>query len=199
MTFDEWLLSAVVFLPLVGAGVIMALPKAQHALIRLAALASSGAALAFGIVALVRFDFDHTRTFQYVINTRWIDSIGARYHMGVDGIALPLVVLTVALTFLCVVYSQKIMPKPQDKVKGFFALVLLLETGMAGTFTSLDLVLFFVFWEMVLVPMYFIIAIWGSERKEYSAIKFFLYTLFGSVFMLLGFLAIYFRSVDPVT
>ena len=119
--------------------------------------------------------------------------------MGVDGIALPLLVLTVALTFLCVVYSQKIMPKPQDKVKGFFALILLLETGMAGTFTSLDLVLFFVFWEMVLVPMYFIIAIWGSERKEYSAIKFFLYTLFGSVFMLLGFLAMYFRSVDPVT
>jgi NADH-quinone oxidoreductase subunit M len=199
MTFDQWLLSLVVFLPLVGAGVIAALPKAQPALIRLVALVASGAALVFGIIALVRFDFHHSRVFQFDVNTRWIDSIGARYHMGVDGIALPLLVLTVALTFLCVVYSQKIMPKPQDKVKGFFALVLLLETGMAGTFTSLDLVLFFVFWEMVLVPMYFIIAIWGSERKEYSAIKFFLYTLFGSVFMLLGFLAMYFRSVDPVT
>jgi len=199
MTFDQWLLSLVVFLPLVGAGVIVAIPKGQAALIRLIALVASGAALVFGVVALVRFDFDHSRLFQFEVNTRWIDSIGARYHMGVDGIALPLLVLTVALTFLCVVYSQKIMPKPQDKVKGFFALVLLLETGMAGTFTSLDLVLFFVFWEMVLVPMYFIIAIWGSERKEYSAIKFFLYTLFGSVFMLLGFLAMYFRSVDPVT
>jgi NADH-quinone oxidoreductase subunit M len=199
MTFDQWLLSLVVFLPLVGAGVIGALPNSRPALIRLVALLASGAALVFGIVALVRFDFDHSRVFQFDVNTRWIDSIGARYHMGVDGIALPLLVLTVALTFLCVVYSQKIMPKPQDKVKGFFALVLLLETGMAGTFTSLDLVLFFVFWEMVLVPMYFIIAIWGSERKEYSAIKFFLYTLFGSVFMLLGFLAMYFRSVDPVT
>ena len=199
MTFDQWLLSLVVFLPLVGAGAIAVLPKGQHALVRLFALIASGAALVFGIIALVRFDFDHSRTFQFTVNTRWIDSIGARYHMGVDGIALPLLVLTVALTFLCVVYSQKIMPKPQDKVKGFFALVLLLETGMAGTFVSLDLVLFFVFWEMVLVPMYFIIAIWGSERKEYSAIKFFLYTLFGSVFMLLGFLAMYFRSVDPVT
>jgi NADH-quinone oxidoreductase subunit M len=199
MTFDQWLLSLVVFLPLVGAGVIGALPNSRPALIRLVALLASGAALVFGIVALVRFDFDHSRVFQFDVNTRWIDSIGARYHMGVDGIALPLLVLTVALTFLCVVYSQKIMPKPQDKVKGFFALVLLLETGMAGTFTSLDLVLFFVFWEMVLVPMYFIIAIWGSERKEYSAIKDFLYTLFGSVFMLLGFLAMYFRSVDPVT
>ena len=199
MTFDQWLLSLVVFLPLVGAGVIVVLPKGQHALVRLVALIASGAALVFGIVALVRFDFHASGTFQFSVNTRWIDSIGARYHMGVDGIALPLLVLTVALTFLCVVYSQKIMPKPQDKVKGFFALILLLETGMAGTFTSLDLVLFFVFWEMVLVPMYFIIAIWGSERKEYSAIKFFLYTLFGSVFMLLGFLAMYFRSVDPVT
>jgi NADH-quinone oxidoreductase subunit M len=199
MTFDQWLLSLVVFLPLVGAGVIAVLPKAQHAMIRLVALIASGAALVFGIIALVRFDFHQSRVFQFSVNTRWIDSIGARYHMGVDGIALPLLVLTVALTFLCVIYSQKIMPKPQDKVKGFFALVLLLETGMAGTFTSLDLVLFFVFWEMVLVPMYFIIAVWGSERKEYSAIKFFLYTLFGSVFMLLGFLAMYFKSVDPVT
>jgi len=199
MTFDQWLLSLVVFLPLVGAGVIAVLPKAQPALMRLVALIASGAALVFGIIALVRFDFHQSRVFQFTVNTRWIDSIGARYHMGVDGIALPLLVLTVALTFLCVIYSQKIMPKPQDKVKGFFALVLLLETGMAGTFTSLDLVLFFVFWEMVLVPMYFIIAIWGSERKEYSAIKFFLYTLFGSVFMLLGFLAMYFKSVDPVT
>jgi len=199
MTFDQWLLSLVVFLPLVGAGVIAALPKGQHALVRLVALIASGAALVFGIIALVRFDFHQSRVFQFTVNTRWIDSIGARYHMGVDGIALPLLVLTVALTFLCVIYSQKIMPKPQDKVKGFFALILLLETGMAGTFTSLDLVLFFVFWEMVLVPMYFIIAIWGSERKEYSAIKFFLYTLFGSVFMLLGFLAMYFKSVDPVT
>jgi NADH-quinone oxidoreductase subunit M len=199
MTFDQWLLSLVVFLPLVGALVIAALPKGQHALIRLVALVASGAALVFGILSLVRFDFDHTRSFQFVVNTKWIESIGARYHMGVDGIALPLLVLTAVLTFLCVVYSQRIMPKPQDRVKGFFALVLLLETGMAGTFTSLDLVLFFVFWEMVLVPMYFIIAIWGSERKEYSAIKFFLYTLFGSVFMLLGFLAMYFRSVDPAT
>jgi len=199
MTFDEWLLSLVVFLPLVGALLIAAMPKGQQALVRLTALVVSGAALAFGIVALVRFDFDHTKDFQFVVNTKWIESIGARYHMGVDGIALPLVVLTVALTFLCVVYSQKILPKPVDKQKGFFALVLLLETGMTGTFTSLDLVLFFVFWEMVLVPMYFIIAIWGSERKEYSAIKFFLYTLFGSVFMLLGFLAMYFKSTDPVT
>jgi NADH-quinone oxidoreductase subunit M len=199
MTFDEWLLSLVVFLPFVGAGLIAAIPREQRTLIRYSALVASGASVVLSIVALARFDFDHSRAFQFEVNTRWIDSIGARYHMGVDGIALPLLVLTTVLTFLCVIYSQKILPKPHERIKGFFALVLLLETGMAGTFTSLDLVLFFVFWEMVLVPMYFIIAIWGSERKEYSAIKFFLYTLFGSVFMLLGFLAMYFKSVDPIS
>ena len=199
MTFDEWLLSLVVFLPLVGAGIITLIPRAQAQAVRAVAVGASGLALLFGIVALARFDFGDTAAMQFEINVRWIDSIGARYHMGIDGISLPMLVLTVALTFLAVLYSLKIMPKPQEKVKAFFALILLLETGMAGTFTSLDLVLFFVFWEMVLVPMYFLIAIWGSERKEYSAIKFFLYTLFGSVFMLLGFLALYFKSVDPVT
>ena len=199
MTFDTWLLSLVVFLPLVGAGLIAAVPKAQVALIRLIALVASGASLVLGVVALARFDYGRTHDMQFPVDKSWISSIGARYHMGVDGIALPLLVLTVLLTFLCVIYTTKIMPKPKDKVKGFMALILLLETGMAGTFVSLDLVLFFVFWEMVLVPMYFMISIWGSERKEYSAIKFFLYTLFGSVFMLLGFLAMYFKSADPIT
>ncbi|HEX9713170.1 MAG TPA: NADH-quinone oxidoreductase subunit M [Actinomycetota bacterium] len=197
-TLDLWLLSLIVFLPLVGAGLIAATPRAQEKAIQGIAVLFSGAALFFGIVALVRFDFGATRVFQFSVDTKWIESVGARYHMAVDGISLPLLVLTVALSFLCVLYTTKIMPNPKDRKKGFFALILLLETGMAGTFTSLDLVLFFVFWEMVLVPMYFMISIWGSERKEYSAIKFFLYTLFGSVFMLLGFLAMYFQS-EPRT
>jgi NADH-quinone oxidoreductase subunit M len=194
MTFDQWALSLVVFLPLVGAGIIAIVPKAKTEYIKAVALGSSGAAAVLGILCMARFDFNHTRAVQLEVNKTWIGSIGARYHMGIDGISLPMVVLTVILCYLCVIYSTKIMPNPKDRQKGFFALVLLLETGMIGTFTSLDLVLFFVFWEMVLVPMYFIIAIWGSERKEYSAIKFFLYTLFGSVFMLLGFLAMYFKS-----
>ena len=197
-TFDTWSLSLGVFLPLVGALVITAIPKAQEAVVRWVAVAASGAALVVSVIVLARFDFDNTRALQFVVDKSWIETIGARYHMGVDGISLPLFVLTTLLSFLCVIYSTKILPKPH-KPKGFFALLLLLETGMAGTFVALDLVLFFIFWELVLVPMYFLIAIWGSERKEYSAIKFFLYTLFGSVFMLLGFLAMYFRSVDPVT
>ncbi|MGH2726762.1 MAG: complex I subunit 4 family protein, partial [Actinomycetota bacterium] len=197
-TFDTWSLSLVVFLPLVGALLITVVPKAQEAAVRVLAVASSGAALVISIIVLARFDFDNTRVYQFVVDKSWIETIGARYHMGIDGISLPLLILTTLLVFLCVIYSTKIMPEPH-RPKGFFALILLLATGMSGTFVSLDLVLFFVFWELVLVPMYFLIAIWGSERKEYSAIKFFLYTLFGSVFMLLGFLAMYFRSKHPVT
>ncbi|HEX9774549.1 MAG TPA: NADH-quinone oxidoreductase subunit M [Actinomycetota bacterium] len=195
--FDDWLLSLVVFTPLVGGVLIALVPRGNEVAMKALAVVASGAAFVFSLVALARFDFDRTGAFQFEVDTSWIETIFARYHMGIDGISLPLVVLTALLTFLCVLYTLRVPPKPEGRLKGFFALVLLLETGMAGTFTSLDLVLFFVFWEMVLVPMYFIISIWGSERKEYSAIKFFLYTLFGSVFMLLGFLAMYFRSVGP--
>jgi NADH-quinone oxidoreductase subunit M len=197
--FDTWALSLGVFVPLVGALVITAIPKAQETAVKAAAVAASGISLIVSLIVLARFDFGAgTRKFQFVVDKSWIETIGARYHMGVDGIGLPLFVLTTLLTFLCVIYSLRTMPNPRTP-KGFFALILILETGMAGTFVALDLVLFFIFWELVLVPMYFLIAIWGSERKEYSAIKFFLYTLFGSVFMLLGFLAMYFRSVDPAT
>jgi NADH-quinone oxidoreductase subunit M len=199
MTFDQWVLSLVVFLPLVGAAIIAFSPRAAHWWLNAVAVVASAGSLGFTIAALARFDYGRTRDIQLRVDVSWIKSIGARYHMGIDGISLPLLILTSALTFLCVLYTLKIMPNPKDKRKGYLALILLLETGMLGTFTSLDLVLFFVFWEMVLVPMYFIISIWGSERKEYSAIKFFLYTLFGSVFMLLGFLAMYFKSHDPVT
>jgi NADH-quinone oxidoreductase subunit M len=197
-SFDTWSLSLGVFVPVVGVFAIMVIPKAKEQAIKLTALLASGISLVISIIVLARFDYGDTQRLQFVVNKSWIESIGARYHLGVDGIGLPLFALTTLLVFLCVVYSQKTMPTPH-RPKGFFALILLLETGMAGTFVALDLVLFFIFWELVLVPMYFLIAIWGSERKEYSAIKFFLYTLFGSVFMLLAFLAMYFRSVDPAT
>ncbi len=106
--------------------------------------------------------------------------------------------LTFLLSFLCAIYSWRYVPDP-GRTKAFLALMLLLETGMAGTFIAFDLILFFVFWEMVLVPMYFLIAVWGSANREYASIKFFLYTLFGSIFMLLGFLAMYFAGPDPHT
>jgi len=130
---------------------------------------------------------------QFEANASWISTIHARYHVGLDGISLPLFELTLLLSFLCAVYTIRFLPAP-GRPKGFLGLMLLLETGMAGTFVSFDLVLFFIFWELVLVPMYFLIGIWGSANREYAAIKFFLYTLFGSVFMLLGFLALFFKS-----
>jgi NADH-quinone oxidoreductase subunit M len=115
----------------------------------------------------------------------------------VDGMSLPLFILSLLVSALCMIYSWWHIPEP-GKTKAFMALVLLLETGMNGTFMALDLILFFVFFELVLVPMYFMIGIWGGPRREYAAVKFFLYTLFGSIFMLLGFLALYFTS-DPRT
>ena len=124
--------------------------------------------------------------------------IGVRYHVGIDGISMALYVLTFLLGLLCAIYTVRYVPQP-GRTKAFVALTLLLITGMAGTFIAFDLILFFVFWELVLVPMYFLIGIWGSANRQYASIKFFLYTLFGSVFMLLGFLALYFTASDPVT
>jgi NADH-quinone oxidoreductase subunit M len=151
--------------------------------------------LAFaGAVAIaIGFDFGRSGELQFVQNTDWIPVIGARYHVAIDGVSLPLYVLTYLLGMLCAIYTLRYVPSP-GRSKAFVALTLLLITGMAGTFIAFDLILFFVFWELVLVPMYFLIGVWGSANRQYASIKFFLYTLFGSVFMLLGFLALYFRG-----
>jgi NADH-quinone oxidoreductase subunit M len=127
------------------------------------------------------------------VNSTWIESIGARYHVGVDGMSLPLLLLSLLVCFLCMIYMWWHIPAP-GKTKALFALVLLLETGMNGTFVALDLILFFIFFELVLVPMYFMIGIWGGPNRDYASVKFFLYTLFGSIFMLLGFLALWINS-----
>jgi NADH-quinone oxidoreductase subunit M len=121
----------------------------------------------------------------------WIPAIGVNYHVGVDGLSIPLVFLTALLTTLSLFYSAYTI---DVRVKEYFALFLVLETGMTGVFVSLDLFLFYVFWEVGLVPMYFLIGVWGGPRREYAAIKFFLYTLTGSVFMLLAIIGIYFTT-----
>jgi NADH-quinone oxidoreductase subunit M len=205
--FEEWAVTLGVFLPAAGAVVVTLLPRDRDRLIRAMGIVFSGAALLVGVTILFGFDFSAPGAFgspqgaealQYDVNASWISVIGARYFVGLDGISLPLFELTLLVTFLCMIYTWKYLPEP-GRPKAFIALILLLETGMAGTFVAFDLVLFFVFWELVLVPMYFLIGLWGyPERREYAAIKFFLYTLFGSVFMLLGFLAMYFRA-DPNT
>jgi len=191
--WEKWAVTLAVFLPTVGALVIAAIPGTMDRLIRALGILFSGAALVVGIIMLFGFNYGANDGLQFEQNVSWISTISARYHVGMDGISLPLFELTLLLSFLCAVYTWRILPPP-GRPKAFLALVLLLETGMAGTFIAFDLVLFFIFWELVLVPMYFLIGIWGSANREYAAIKFFLYTLFGSVFMLLGFLAMFFKS-----
>jgi NADH-quinone oxidoreductase subunit M len=192
--FATWAVSLAVFLPLVGAAVLTVLPKEWASTNRPHVVAGLFTAAPLAIVIWMAAQFDyHSGRMQFVVDASWIPTIGARYHVGVDGISFGLFLLTFLVTFLCVIYSVRWMPEPRNP-RAFFALILLLTTGMAGTFVALDLVLFFIFWELVLVPMYFIIAVWGGPRREYAAIKFFLYTLFGSIFMLLGFIALYLRS-----
>lgn len=127
---------------------------------------------------------------QFVEKFSWIPQFGISYHVGIDGLSYPLILLTALLSVLSIIGSFQI----ETRVKEYFFWFLLLETGMVGVFVSLDFFLFYIFWEVMLVPMYFLIGIWGGPKKEYAAIKFFLYTLFGSVFILIGILALYFRS-----
>src|SRR2546426_1660663 len=191
--WDKSAVTLAVFLPTAGTVVIALVPRAMDRLVRALGILFSGAALGVGIAILFGFHYGARDGLQFELDASWISSINARYHVGIDGISLPLFELTLLLSFLCAIYTYRYLPEP-GRPKGFLALMLLLETGMAGTFIAFDLVLFFIFWELVLVPMYFLIGIWGSANREYAAIKFFLYTLFGSVFMLLGFLALFFKS-----
>jgi len=197
MNWDNSAITITTLLPILGAVVIVCIPKEKDRLVRGLGIFFTAVALVLAIGIAATFDYGRGE-FQFVLNVPWIASIGARYHVAIDGISMPLYVLTFLLSFLCAIYTWRYVPDP-GKTKAFIALMLLLETGMAGTFIAFDLILFFVFWELVLVPMYFLIAVWGSANREYASIKFFLYTLFGSVFMLLGFLALYFSGPAPHT
>src|SRR5215210_3655459 len=197
MTWQNSAITITTLLPILGALVIVMMPSSRDRMIRALGIVFTGAALILAVAIAIGFDYGAKEGLQFTLDANWIEAIGARYHVGIDGISMPLYVLTFLLSFLCAIYSWHYVPEP-GRTKAFLALMLLLETGMAGTFIAFDLILFFVFWELVLVPMYFLIGIWGSSNREYAAIKFFLYTLFGSVFMLLGFLAMYFRA-DPHT
>jgi len=132
--------------------------------------------------------------FKFIEQHDWIPSIGAQYHLGIDGISFLLIMLTTVLGFIAVLSSWSAI---QERVKEYYAMFFLLQTGMLGVFMSLDVFLFYVFWEVMLVPMYFIIGVWGGPRKLYAAIKFFLYTLAGSVLMLLGILTLYLNYTLP--
>src|SRR4051812_44142779 len=176
-------------LPAVGAGVLAATPLSDRAA-RLAGVLAAAAPLVVAVVIADRFEYGDTGRMQRTINGNWLPAIDVRFHLGVDGISLPLVLLTALLTLLCAIYTLASAP-PGGSSRNFLALVLLLEVGVLGTFTALDLVLFFVFFEVVLIPMYFLIAAWGGPDRVPAATKFILFTLLGSGLMFVGFLVLY--------
>jgi len=190
---DLHALDAVIFLPVIGAIVIGFLPTERAALIRWAALAVTLATFAVSLKVL--FDFDPlSDDFQLGSSLEWIPEWGINYITGIDGVSLWMVMLTTFLMPLSILASWTI----GDKVKVYFIFLLALETGMLGVFSSLDLFLFYVFWEVTLVPMYFLIGMWGYGRRIYAAMKFFLFTLAGSLLMLVAIIYLYFAG-DPNT
>ena len=189
----ENVLTYMTFVPLAGAVIVLLLPNAAHNLIRWVAAAATVPPLLMGVWLFNHFDRAQPG-FQFIEKYQWIPAYNISYYMGVDGISISMILLTALLSFICIFASFGI----EKAVKGYFALFLMLDTGMMGVFCSLDFFLFYIFWEVMLLPMYFLIGIWGGPRREYAAIKFFLYTLFGSVLMLLAILALYFTS-EPHT
>ena len=186
------ILSIITWLPTLGAIVILALiKKDQAALIRKFATAWFGLAFVASLV-LLKYD-SAVGGMQFLEDHQWVPVIGARYQMGVDGVAVLLIVLTTLLGVIAALSSWKYIEKRE---KEYYVLLLLLQTAVVGVFTSMDLFLFYLFFEVSLVPMYFLIGIWGGENRLYAAIKFFLYTLVGSVVMLLGVLKMYFLTQD---
>jgi NADH-quinone oxidoreductase subunit M len=206
------LLSLVVFLPALAAIVIAFMPGAWTDAIRYFTLGATALVLVLAILGFLDpFGWNVTTKFdvaqaemQNWFNVAWIPSFDIEYAMGIDGISFPLVMLTALVSMLAMGASWSI----NKHIKAYCILFLLLETGMIGVFMALDFFLFYVFWEVMLLPMYFLIGVWGGPRKEYAAIKFFLYTLVGSVLMLIAILMLYFSSdlsdpalagIDPVT
>ena len=179
----EHLVSLIIFLPLITAGAV-ALVR-QETFAKVASVAVSGLVLVLSLFLFVSFDFSRGG-FQYVTKVEWIPNLGISYHLGVDGMSISLIVMTALLFFAVFVWSWRI----EDRPVLYTALFLMLETACLGVFSALDFFLFYIFWEGMLIPMYFIIGFWGHERKVYAANKFFLYTFFGSLFLLLGFAAV---------
>ena len=187
----DWGLTLMVFLPVAGALVMLLIPKADEQAHKWVAMVAALASAGMGVAVLADFNYDRTADLQFVVDKPWIDVIHARYFVGIDGLSVPLVALTLLITPLCIIYSWNHFPEPRNP-KAFLILLLVLQTGMLGTFVAQDLILFFVFFEVVLLPMYFLIGVWGAEQRQYAAIKFFLFTLFGSALMIVSFLALFF-------
>ncbi len=199
------ILSLITFLPVLGMIIILFLPKEQAKNIKVTTLVITGIQVVLAIILLSNYNYNAAgvydpKSFQFIEKFRWIEIPGVSwlgtvkvdYFLGVDGLSMPMVLLTSIVAFIATISSWKI----DKSLKGYFALFLLLDTGMMGVFVALDFFLFYIFWELMLLPMYFLIGIWGGPRKEYAAIKFFIYTLVGSVFMLLVMIGLYFSAKE---
>ena len=166
------------------------IPKREESLIKGTAIVTAAATLLVGVYTLMQFDYGQAEKQQFFTTNGWISPIKATYTIGLDGISLPLYFLSMVITLLVMIYSWDHVPAPGNP-KAFFILMLVLQTGMAGTFVAQDLILFFVFFELVLLPMYFMIGVWGGDNRQYASLKFFLYTMFGSALMLVSFIALF--------
>jgi NADH-quinone oxidoreductase subunit M len=190
--YNTHILSVVLLTPLVGALLLLFVPRQSENAHRVIGNLFAMLGLIVSLPLMWRFSLDPTRPrYQFMENHDWIPSIGAHYTLGIDGISLLLVLLTTLLGAISILSSWSAI---KIRVKEYYILFLLLQVGMLGVFMALDFFLFYMFWEVMLVPMYFLIGVWGSDRRLYAAIKFFLYTLAGSVLMLLGILALYFKA-----
>ena len=183
----ENILSWLIWLPIIGMVAIAFIPRDKEDVIKITAAVATGLQLLLTLVLWQNYDAGNG-SMQFMERAEWIPSFNITYILGVDGLSLPMAILTALLCFIGVFVSWNI----NKAVKGYFALFLLLDTGIMGVFLSMDFFLFYIFWEVMLLPMYFLIGIWGGPQREYAAIKFFLYTLFGSVLMLIGILGLYF-------
>ena len=196
MIFDKTILAWILFFPTAASLVVMLFPKARLQWIRWVSFIASLVPFTLTVLTWLRFNpiVNPSTPFQFEINLAWYEAVNSTFHLGVDGISLTMVLLTTILTPLAILASFNI----QERVKTYMVLFLLLETGMLGVFMALDLLLFFVFWEVGLVPMYFLIAMWGGKNRNYASLKFMLYTLGGSLGLLLAtqFLGVTTRPLD---
>jgi NADH-quinone oxidoreductase subunit M len=193
ITNDNWLLTVGTFLPLVGVLLMMFVPASEEKTHKQIGILTSAVTAAVGVYTLLRFDFGHSEQLQFFVDSEWITVINSNYTIGLDGISLPLYFLSMVVTLLVMIYTWDNMPDAGNS-KSFIILMLVLQVGMAGSFIAQDLILFFVFFEVVLLPMYFMIGVWGGDDRQYASLKFFLYTMFGSALMLVAFLALFFET-----
>ncbi|MFA5804139.1 MAG: NADH-quinone oxidoreductase subunit M [Melioribacteraceae bacterium] len=202
------ILSLITFLPVLGMFLILFMKKEQPNSIKYLTLGITALQVILAVILLANYNYAsggiyEEKSFQFIEKFRWINiggiswlgTVKVDYFLGIDGLSMPMVLLTALISFIAAISSWTI----EKSVKGYFALFLLLDAGMMGVFVSLDFFLFYIFWELMLLPMYFLIGIWGGPRKEYAAIKFFIYTLFGSVFILLVMIGLYFSATELMT